>query len=96
MSALPLGKNDKYEYLTGEEILIFNQRQTIEHAKFTCFPLRKAFEKQTEAIEDQGKKNKLKQLKIKKKNNKGTWKESWKKLFIHRSKINQTNCRKGK
>ena len=55
MSALPLGKNDKYEYLTGEEILIFNQRQTIEHAKFTCFPLRKAFEKQTEAIEDQGK-----------------------------------------
>ena len=28
MSALPLGKNDKYEYLTGEEILIFNQRQT--------------------------------------------------------------------
>ena len=72
MSALPLGKNDKYEYLTGEEILIFNQRQTIEHAKFTCFPLRKAFEKQTEANEDQGKKNKLKQLKIKKKNNKGT------------------------
>ena len=67
ISALSLGKIDKHENLTGEEILPSNQRQTIEQAKFTCSPLGKAFEKQTETIEDQ-QKNKLKQLKIKEKN----------------------------
>ena len=29
-----LEKNDKYEYLTGEEILPFNQRKIIEQTKF--------------------------------------------------------------
>ena len=52
-SALSSGKIDKYEYLTGEEILRSNQQQIIEEAKFTYSPLGKAFEKQTKAIEDQ-------------------------------------------
>ena len=49
-------KIDKYEYLTGEKLLLSNQRQIIERAKFPYFPLGKAFEKQTESIEDQDKK----------------------------------------
>ena len=56
ISALSSGKIDKYEYLTGEEILPSNQQQIIEQAKFTYSPLRKAFEKQTKTIEDQGEK----------------------------------------
>ena len=56
ISALSSGKIDKYEYLTGEEILPSNQQQTIEQAKFTYSPLGKAFENQTKTIEDQGKK----------------------------------------
>ena len=42
VSALSSGKIDKYEYLTGEEVLPFNQRQIIEQAKFTYSPLGKA------------------------------------------------------
>ena len=42
------GKIDKYEYITAEEILPFNQRQIIEQAKFAYSPLEKAFEEQTE------------------------------------------------
>ena len=56
ISALSLRKIDKYEYLTGEEILPSNQQQIIEKAKFTYSPLEKAFEKQTKTIKDQGKK----------------------------------------
>ena len=56
ISALSSGKIDKYEYLTGEEILPSNQRQIIGQAKFTYSPLGKAFEKQTKTIEDQEKK----------------------------------------
>ena len=56
ISALSSGKIDKYEYLTGEEILPSNERQTIEQAKFTYSPLGKAFEKQTKTIKDQGEK----------------------------------------
>ena len=55
-SALSSGKVDKYEYLTGEEILLSNQQQIIEQAKFTYSPLGKAFEKQTKTIKDQGEK----------------------------------------
>ena len=64
ISALSSDKIDKYEYLTGEEILPSNQQQIIEQAKFTYSPLGKAFEKQTKTIEDQGKKqiNALKNL----------------------------------
>ena len=56
ISALSSGKIDKYEYLTGEEILPSTQQQIIEQAKFAYSPLGKAFEKQTKKIEDQGKK----------------------------------------
>ena len=56
ISALSSGKTDKYEYLTGEEILPSNQQQIIEQAKFTYCPLGKAFEKQIKTMEDQGKK----------------------------------------
>ena len=56
ISALSSGKIDKYEYLTGEEILPSNQQQIIEQDKFTYSPLGKAFE------------NKQKLLKIKEKN----------------------------
>ena len=55
-SVLSSGKIDKYEYLTGKEMLPSNQQQIIEHAKFTYSPLGKAFEKQTKTIEDQGEK----------------------------------------
>ena len=54
ISALSSGKLDKYEYLTGEEILPSNQQQIIEQTKFTYSPLGKAFEKQTKNIKDQG------------------------------------------
>ena len=47
---------DKYEYLTGEEIIPSNQKQTIEQAKFTYPLLGKAFQKQIKTIEDHGKK----------------------------------------
>ena len=43
MSALSSGKIDKYEYLTGEEILPSNQQQIIEQAKFSYSPLGKTF-----------------------------------------------------
>ena len=55
ISALSSGKIDKYEYLTGEEILPSSERRMIEQVKFTYSPLGKAFEKQIKTIEDQGK-----------------------------------------
>ena len=58
ISALSSGKIDKYEYLTGEEILPSNQQQIIEQAKFTYSRLGKAFQKQTKTIENQKEKNK--------------------------------------
>ena len=56
ISALSSGKIDKYEYLTGEEILPSDQSGIVEQAKFTYSPLGKAFEKQIKSIEEQGKK----------------------------------------
>ena len=56
ISVLSSGKIEKYEYLTGEEILPSNQQQIIEQAKFMYSPLGKAFEKQIKTIEDQGQK----------------------------------------
>ena len=35
ISALSSGKIDKYEYVTGEEILLYNQTHMIEHAELT-------------------------------------------------------------
>ena len=49
--ALPSDKIDKYEYLTGEEILPSAQSRRIEHANFTYSPLEKAFENQIETTE---------------------------------------------
>ena len=56
ISALSSGKLDKYEYLTGEEILPSNQQQIIQQAKFNYSPLGKAIEKQLKTIKDQGEK----------------------------------------
>ena len=58
ISALSSGKIDKFEYLTGSEILPSNQQQTIEQAKFTYSHLGKASEKQIKTFEDQGEKSK--------------------------------------
>ena len=38
ISALSSGEFNKYEYLTGEEILPSNKQQIIEQAKFTYSP----------------------------------------------------------
>ena len=56
ISALSSCKIDKYEYLTGEEILPSNQQQIIQQAKFNYSPLGKALEKQRKTIKDQGEK----------------------------------------
>ena len=53
---LQSGKTGKYEYLTGEETLLSNQKKIIEQTKFTYFLLVKPL------------KNKTKKLKIKEKN----------------------------
>ena len=55
ISALSSNKIDKYEYLTGEDILLSNQQQIIEQTRFTFSPLGKAVEKQSKIKE----KNKL-------------------------------------
>ena len=57
ISALSSGKTDKYEYLTGEEILPSNQQQIIEQAKLNILLWEKLV------------KNKQKQSKIKEKTN---------------------------
>ena len=54
ISALSSSKIDKYEYLTGEEILTCIQQQIIEQAKFIYSPLGNAFEQQIKIkIKDQ-------------------------------------------
>ena len=50
ISVLSSGKIDKYEYLTGEELLPADQNRVIEEAKFTYSPLGRAFEKQMKII----------------------------------------------
>ena len=59
------GKIDRCEYLTGEEILLSNQRQIMKQVNFTYSPLGKAFGKQT--------KN---DWRLRRKTNKGTWKQN--------------------
>ena len=51
VSAFSSGKIDKYEYITGEEILP-NQQRISQQAKFNYSPLGKAFEKQIKTIKD--------------------------------------------
>ena len=55
-SAWSLGKIDKFEYLTGKEILPSYQRKVIEQTKFAYSPLGTVFEKKKKTIEDQGEK----------------------------------------
>ena len=45
ISALSSNKFNKGEYLTGKEILPSNQKQILQHTKFTYSPLGKAFGK---------------------------------------------------
>ena len=56
---LSSGKTDKYEYLTGEELLPsnqqqiieqINQQQIIEQTKFIYYPFGKAFKKQAKQL----------------------------------------------
>ena len=54
ISALSSKKFNKYEYLTGEEIIPSNQKQMIEQAISTNSPLGIAFKKQIKTIEGQG------------------------------------------
>ena len=54
ISVLSSGKIDKYEYLSGKEILTSNQQEIVVQAKFTYSHLGKAFEKKIKAIKDQG------------------------------------------
>ena len=56
ISSLSSAKIDKYEYLTGKEILSYTQQQIIKQANLTYSPLVKAFEKQTKTIKEQGEK----------------------------------------
>ena len=53
--ALSSGKIGKYEYLT-DDYLPPDQRRVVEQAKFAYSPLGKAFEEQTQPIEEQGEK----------------------------------------
>ena len=55
--ALSSGKINKYEYLTGEEILPSNQRQIIEQAKFTYSALGKAFKNKRKRLKSKEEKN---------------------------------------
>ena len=54
ISALSLGKIDKFEYLTGKEILTSDQSRITDQAKFSFSPLDKTFKKQIKTIKDQG------------------------------------------
>ena len=56
ISVLSSGKIDKYEFLTGKEILPLDQRRVMEQTKFNYSPLERAFEKQIKTVEDQGEK----------------------------------------
>ena len=50
-----MGKTDKYEFLTGEEILPLHQRRVIEQTKFTYSSVAEALEKEKKkTIGDQG------------------------------------------
>ena len=80
ISASSSGKIDKYEYLTGEEILPSNEQQIIQQAKFPYSSLGKAFEKQMKTIDDQGKKQvkEIQDKQIVNINNKDNYKDNYK------------------
>ena len=62
ISALSSGKIDKYEFLTGEEILLIWPKK-INRISFTYSALGQTFEEQTKTIEEIEEGNRLKQLK---------------------------------
>ena len=53
ISDLSSGKIDKYEFLTGEEILNPGEKREIEQTNFTYSPLGKTSKKQVKITEDQ-------------------------------------------
>ena len=55
--ALSSRKIDKYDFLTGKEILPPDQRRVMEQAKFRDSSLRKTFLKQTKTNEEEAKIN---------------------------------------
>ena len=59
-------KIDKYEYLTGQEILPSDQSRMIKQGKFTYSSFEKVFGKQRTTIENQGQKQ-IKAIKEQKK-----------------------------
>ena len=52
ISPFSSAKIDKYEFLTGEKILLFDMVRIIELTKFTYSLLSKAFEKEIQTMED--------------------------------------------
>ena len=54
ISSVSSGKIDKYEYITGKEILPSDHSRIIGQASSTYSPHGKAFEEQIKTIEDQG------------------------------------------
>ena len=56
ISALSSGKVDKYEYLTGKEILPSDETKVIKQANLIILHQEKILEKQAKTIEKQGKK----------------------------------------
>ena len=65
ISSLWSGNIDRYEYITGEQILPFNQSRMIEQANFSYSTLAKAFEKQTKKTKKTNKqKNHVDRLKL--------------------------------
>ena len=52
---LSSGKTDKYEHLTGQEIVPSNQRQIIEQAKFHILPLGKRLKNKQKQLKSKGK-----------------------------------------
>ena len=83
--ALSSGKTDKYEYLTGEEMLPSDQSRMIEQATFTYSPLVKAFEKQIQTVENQGEKQVQALKALKPKENKEDIKSSQLKEFFQKT-----------
>ena len=55
MSALSSGKTNRYEYLTGDKMLPYHQKQITEQVKLIYSPLGKNFKKQKKSIEDKKK-----------------------------------------
>ena len=89
ISALSSCKIDKYEYLSGEKILPFDQSRMIEQAKFIYSSLGKAFEKQIKTIEDQGRKQ-VEALEVSKPGENQQGLKSIEGIFPEEMRINET------